>query len=96
MKLRRLIDSKRDEILKIAGRHGATDIRLFGSVARGQETKTSDADFLVEMAAGASLLDIIAIQQDLEDLLCVKVDVVTARSLSPYFRDEVLKEVVNL
>lgn len=96
MKLKKLIDSKREDILKIAEQHGAIDIKLFGSAAKGKDSKASDADFLVEMVVGSSLLDIVAIKQDLEDLLHVKVDVVTVRSLSPYFRDEVLKEAVNL
>ncbi len=90
------IKSKRDEILDIAQKHGAKNIRIFGSMARGEEGPESDLDIIVEMEKGSSLLDIIAIKQDIEDLLGRKVDVVTEASISPYIRDTVLKEAVNL
>ena len=69
---------------------------MFGSFARGDNRDGSDLDLLVELDTGRSLLDLIAIKQDLEDLLGVRVDVVTERSISPYFRDTVLKEAVAL
>ena len=69
---------------------------MFGSFARGDNRDGSDLDLLVELETGRSLLDLIAIKQDLEDLLGVRVDVVTERSISPYFRDTVLKEAVAL
>ena len=69
---------------------------MFGSVARGEATKTSDLDLLIEMEPGRSLLDIIAIKQDLEELLGCKVDVVTEAAISPYLRDKVLHEAVRL
>jgi predicted nucleotidyltransferase len=69
---------------------------VFGSFARGDNRDGSDLDLLVELETGRSLLDLIAIKQDLEDLLGVRVDVVTERSISPYFRDTVLKEAVAL
>ena len=71
-------------------------MRLFGSAARGEAKKGSDLDLLVTMKERASLLDLIAIKQDLEDLLGLKVDVVTENSLSPYLREDILKEAVNL
>ncbi len=96
MSVSNTIKSKRDEILDIAQKHGAKNIRIFGSMARGEEGTESDLDIIVEMEKGSSLLDIIAIKQDIEDLLGRKVDVVTEASISPYIRDTVLKEAVNL
>ena len=83
-------------MLAIANRYGALEVKLVGSVARGTSTESSDVDLLVTMKPGSSLLDIIAIKQDLEDLLGRKVDVVTENSISPYIKDEILKEAVNL
>ena len=83
-------------IRQIAARHGATHVRVFGSFSRGEQRLDSDLDFLVDLDAGRSLLDLVAIKQDLEDLLVRRVDVVTERSLSPYIRDAVLKDAVPL
>ena len=91
-----LLKEKREEILQIAHKHGARNVRVFGSGARGNMQPGSDIDLLVEMEPGRSLLDIIAMRQDLEDLLDCKVDVVTEAALSPYIRDEVLSQVVSL
>jgi uncharacterized protein len=96
MKLSQLIQQNRRQILEIAQGHGARNVRLFGSVARGEATATSDLDLLVEMESGRNLLDIVAIKQDLEDLLRCKVDVVTEAAISPYLRDKVLHEAVRL
>ncbi len=90
------VDRHREEILRVAEEHGASRVRIFGSLARGDGTEASDLDLLVALAKGRSLLDIVAIKQDLEDLLHRKVDVVTERSLSPYLRDRVLAEAVAL
>ena len=83
-------------IRDVAARHGATHLRIFGSFARGTQQSTSDLDLLVDLEPGRSLLDLIAIQQDLEDLLGRPVDIVTERSLSPYIRDSVLKDAIPL
>ena len=91
-----ILRKKRDEILDIATRHGAKKIRVFGSIFRDEIKENSDVDFLIELEKDRSLLDIIAIKQDLEDLLGCKVDVVTDSALSPYVRDEVLGQAVNL
>lgn len=96
MDLAKLLGDKREEVLKIAGKHGARNIRLFGSVARGDAKESSDIDLLVKMEAGSTLLDIVAIGQDLEDLLGCKVHVVTEAAISPFIRENVLKEAVNL
>lgn len=82
------------EIREVAKRHGATRVRVFGSFARGDNRHGSDLDLLVDLSPGRSLLDLVAIKQDLEDLLGIRVDVVTERSISPYMRDAVLKEAV--
>lgn len=76
--------------------HGAIAVRVFGSWARGEQTSTSDLDLLVDLGPGRSLLDLIAIKQDLEDLLNCPVDVVTVRSLPPALRDRVLAEAIPL
>jgi len=83
MTIEDLVKSKREEILAIAACHGARNVRVFGSVARGRARPDSDLDLLVQLDAGRSLLDLIAIKQDLEDLLGYKVDVVTEAAVSP-------------
>jgi len=86
------LDARRDDIVRIAREHGAQNVRLFGSAVSGQETPTSDVDLLVEFEPGRSLLDVVAISQDLEDLLGRKVDVVNERSLHWYLRDRILTQ----
>ena len=87
---------KRERILSIAASHGALNVRVFGSRARGEARPDSDLDVLVTLIPGHSLLDLVAIKQDLEDLLGCAVDVVTEAAISPYIRDQVLKEAVPL
>ncbi|MBU4232121.1 MAG: nucleotidyltransferase family protein [Desulfobacterales bacterium] len=96
MNISELLQQKRQQVLEIAEGHGARNVRLFGSVARGETTATSDLDLLIDMEPGRSLLDIVAIKQDLEELLGCKVDVVTEAAISPYLRDKVLHEAVRL
>jgi len=88
--------SRRAEILALARKHGARNVRIFGSVARGDAGPTSDVDFLVELEEGRSLLDHAALLLDLKDLLGCDVDVVTDRGLKPRIRDRVLREAVPL
>lgn len=90
------IQSQREHILEIALRHGASHVRIFGSVSRGSESSTSDIDLLVNMAPDRSLLDRIALIHELEDFLNHSVDVVNERALHPVIRDEVLAEAVEL
>ncbi len=95
-KVQRLLTEKHDEILRIAARRGAKNIRVFGSVARGDADAASDVDVLVDMEPGRSLLDMGGLLMDLQDLLGCSVDVVTERALRPRIRDRVLKEAVPL
>lgn len=91
-----LLGETRDLILERAARHGARNVRLFGSAARGEATVDSNFDFLVDMEKGRTLLDLTGLHQDLEDLLGRHVDVVTERGLSPYMKDRILAEAVPL
>ena len=92
MVIEQLISEKRDEILRIAAEHGARNVRVFGSAARGEAGDGSDVDFLVEMEPGRSLLDLAALRNDLMDLLGRKVDVVTEDSLYWLLRRKILRE----
>jgi predicted nucleotidyltransferase len=86
----------REDVLCIAATHGAGNVRVFGSVGRGEQSPSNDLDLLVEMAEGRSLFDLIALSNDLEESLGIDVDVVTEASLSPYIRDRVLDEAIAL
>ncbi len=84
------------EVLRVAREHGALNVSVFGSRARGDAGPDSDLDLLITLAGGRSLLDLVAIKQDLEECLGVRVDVVTPASVSPYMREAVLAEAVSL
>lgn len=86
----------RSEINRIAAAHGARNVRVFGSVSRGEADSNSDLDLLVDMAEGRSLFDLVALGDELEEALGFEVDVVTEGSLSPYLRDRILAEAVAL
>lgn len=90
------IQASRKEILRIAHLHGGRDVRVFGSRARGEASPESDLDLLLRLEPEYGLLDLVAIAQDLEDLLGLSVDVVTEASVSPYLRERVLGEAVAL
>jgi len=96
MELSDLIRTKRDEILRIARRHGADNIRLFGSAARGDAGPSSDVDLLVEMRPDHSPWFPAGLVADLEALLGRRVHVVTVKALHPYIRERVLQEAVQL
>lgn len=87
---------QKQEILKIAAEHGARNVRVFGSVARGEARADSDVDFLVDMEPGRTLFDMGGLLMDLRDLLGREVDVVTEQGLKPRIRDRVLKEAERL
>jgi len=86
------ITNRKDEITRIAERHGATNIRVFGSVSRGEADDDSDIDFLVDLERGRSLLDLGGLLMDLQNLLGRRVDVVTEKGLRPRIRERILRE----
>ena len=96
MEIEEVLKAKRDEILRLASLHGARNVRVFGSVARGEAGPSSDVDFLVEMQEGRSVFDLVGFWQDLEALLGRKVDVVEPEGLHWFIRDKVLEEAVPL
>lgn len=96
MNLAKLIEDKREAILQIAARHGARNVRVFGSVARGESNEKSDIDFLVELEDGRDLFDLGALLMDLQDLLQCRVDTVTEPALPERIREKVLREAVQL
>ena len=94
--LNALLQSKREEILRLAARHGASNVRIFGSVARGDETSGSDIDVLVDLQPGRSLFDLGAFLEEVKALLGCPVDVVTEKGLRPRIRERVLQQAVRL
>jgi uncharacterized protein len=91
-----LLKEKREKIVRVAAEHGARNVRVFGSVARGEADEQSDIDLLVEFEPERSLLDHAALWMDLQDLLGCKVDVVSDRGIKPRIRERVLREAVPL
>ena len=96
MGIEEVLKVKREEILRIAAQHGARNVRIFGSVARGEAKLDSDVDVLVDLEPGRSLLDLGGLLMDLRDLLGCNVDVVTEKGLRERIRDRVLREAVPL
>ena len=88
--------SHRRAILEAATRHGARNVRVFGSTVRGDDGPKSDVDFLVDVEPGRSLLDVIALEQDLEELLGRRVEVLTDGGLNPYLQERILTEAQAL
>jgi predicted nucleotidyltransferase len=86
------IVQKRKDILEVARTHGLVNIRVFGSIARGESSRHSDIDLLVDLEKGRSLLDLGGAAIKLQELLGRKVDIVTERGLHWYLRDKILKE----
>lgn len=96
MSLDELIKTKREDILRTATKYGAYNVRVFGSVARGEADAESDVDLLVDMEPSRSLFDLGGLLTDLENLLGCNVDVVTEKGLRDRIRERVLKEAVVL
>lgn len=90
------LKQNRQRILEIAQQYGARNVRIFGSIARGDAGPQSDVDFLISLEPGRSALDLGGLLMDLQDLLGCKVDIVTERGLNKHLKDQVLKEAVNL
>ncbi len=91
-----LLAGKRAEILRLAAQYKASNVRVFGSIARGEATPDSDIDLLVDFAPGYTLWDHVGLMQDLEDLLGRKVDVTAAKDLRDSLRPSVMQDAVPL
>ena len=96
MSIQELLRTKREEILRIASKHGALNVRLFGSVARGEADEKSEVDFLVDMGPNRTPFFPGGLIADLEDYLGRKVDVITENGLRKRIRERVLKEAIPL
>ena len=96
MDINETLITKREEILKIAKRHGVYNVRIFGSVATENAGPDSDVDFLVDLEEGRNLFDLGGLLMDLQELLGCKVDVVTPGGLHWYIRDQILEEARQL
>jgi len=91
-----LLADRREEILRLAAKYGARNVRVFGSAARGEADEASDIDFLVEMEPGRSLLDLGGLQVELETVRGCPVDVVTEKGLKTRIGGRVLAEAVSV
>lgn len=96
MELLDQVRAKRQAILDAAARHGASNVRIIGSVARGEATPDSDVDVLVFMEPDRSLLDRAGLSLDLQEILGRKVDVATERGLRPRLRESVMQDAIAL
>lgn len=96
MNIYELLQAKREEILTIATKYGAYNVRIFGSVARQEADAESDIDFLVSMEPGRSLFDLGGLLMELQEILGCDVDVVTEKGLRSRIRERVLKEAIPL
>jgi predicted nucleotidyltransferase len=92
MTIERLLAEKREEILRLAASRGARNVRVFGSVARGEAREDSDIDLLVDVESGRSLLDVVGLWLDLQELLGRKVDLLTEGGVNRHLRDKILAE----
>jgi len=96
MPLNTLITKNRNAIKEIAQRYNATNLRIFGSMARGDAGPDSDVDILADLDTNTSLLDRIALSQEIEDLLGRKIDLVTPDKLHRIIKDKIINEAVSL
>ena len=96
MKPSQKIRQHQQKIQELAQQFGMKNLRIFGSVAKGEDTENSDLDLLVEASPRTALFDICGLQIELEELLNLKVDVVTDNSLPSKFKDEVLRYAIIL
>lgn len=96
MPLLQMLQQERNLVLQISSKHGAYNVRVFGSVSREDDNENSDIDLLVEFEEGRSLFDLIALKQELEEYFRRKVDIVTENSLHPLLQDKVRQEAFLL
>ena len=96
MTLEELRRTKREQILQLAASYGARNVRLFGSVARGDNSPSSDIDFLVDLDPDGSLMDLGGLLMDLQEMLHARVDVATERILRPKVRERAVRDAVPL
>ena len=96
MGIKETIERNREQVIKLASKYGASNIRLFGSVASGTDDQKSDIDFLVDVEPGRSLFDLGGLLFDLQQLLGRPVDIVTTAGLRPRIRERVLREAIAL
>ena len=96
MGIKEIIADKKEQVLALAAKYGASNVRVFGSVANGTADEESDIDFLVDMEIGRSLFDLGGLMMDLQELFGRKVDVVTEMGLLKRIRDVVLSQAVRL
>ena len=94
--LRQRLNELRPQLLAVARRHGASNLRIYGSIATGHEHSGSDLDLLVDLPDDQSLLGLISLRQDLEDLLGCSVDVTEAETLHPLIRAQILEQALAL
>ena len=90
------LKSKRSQIRRISEKHGVTNLRVFGSVVRGEQNGQSDLDLLVKMAPSRDLTDLVSFAQDMQAMMQVRVDVVSEGGLSPFLRDRIIAEAIPL
>ena len=96
MGIEELLSDKRADIMRLAELHGAHNVRVFGSVARGEAGPESDVDLLVHMESGRSYFDLVDLWYELRDLLGREVDVIDDDGLSPYLKDRILAEAIPI
>lgn len=91
-----IVGDKRDAILQLAAKYGASNVRIFGSVARGEARPDSDVDFLVSFPADRSIFDLVGLWLDLKDLLRREVDLSMDSSIKDYVRARAIQEAISL
>lgn len=96
MSLYELVKQKREEILKLADKYGAYNVRIFGSVARKQDNENSDVDFLVDLRSGRSLWDLGGLWAELNELLKIRIEVFTANTLKEKIRENAINEAIKI
>lgn len=96
MTLEELRRSKKDQILQVAREHGARNVRVFGSFARGDQNPDSDIDFLVDLDPDRTLMDLGGLLMELQEMLQTRVDVATEEMLRPKVRDRALRDALPL